>query len=174
MYKAYQTNQRNVDNILKKYILNKNLHLIYIFLKMGNYLCVNNIDDIDKTFITLTPKLGTYIQFCEPCNKEFYINNTNTCYECIFNHKEFCEHDYTISHLSKLNMIMNEMIKDTTLNYCLKSKDVDTRMPFNQINITNIFKVTRKNEKDIEKLNVIIDNLEDIISKYKMKNNLIM
>ena len=73
---------------------------------MGNCLHTDNVIDdvIEPQFNPLAPKLNTYIQFCKPCNKEFYINNTNTCYECIFIHKEFCNHDYTISQLSKLTI----------------------------------------------------------------------
>ena len=143
---------------------------------MGNCLCINNVDDeiIEHTFRPLTPKSNTYIQFCEPCNKEFYINNTNTCYECIFNHKEFCEHDYTCSHLSQISNSIDEIVKNKNLMCCLKSKDRDTRMRYNQINIINIFKATEKNKEDIKKLNDIIDNLENIISKYKLENDLIM
>lgn len=82
---------------------------------MGNCLCIDNIDDeiIKPLSSKLTPKLNTYIQFCKSCNKYFYINNTNKCYECIFNYNEFCEYDYIFSYLSKLNIVMNEMIKNT-------------------------------------------------------------
>jgi hypothetical protein len=154
---------------------------------MGNCFCIDSIDDeFDKHVVSfLAPKMNTHIQFCEPCDKNFYINNNNTCYECIFNHKEFCKHENTSSHLSELNNIMDGMIKHTSLDFCLKSKDINTKMPFNQIDITNIFKATEKNKEDIKKLNDIIDNvenmkklndiisnLEGIIAKYKSENEL--
>ena len=69
---------------------------------------------------------------------------------------------------------MDKISKNNILTHCLKSKNKYTRMSINQINITNIFKDTEKNKEDIKKLNDIIDNLENIISKYKLENNLIM